>query len=142
MPTKFTTGRPGEVRDIACWLRLLALGVDEMHLLRVMETDARTLDHAPREQLERLRAHGRAAVTDAERQLHEAMDLAGVRIDSHVRLDHDWMHAGGVVARAYRCDLMLASASDHQLGAGGSVAPLERLLAEAPCDTGLYRGPA
>ena len=134
-------GHPGEARGMACWLRLLLPGASELHLLRVMETSHAVIDHAHREVLERLRAHGRAAITDAEHQLHAVLDMAEVRVDTHVRLDRDWMHAGGVVARAHPCDLLLTAASDHQLGAAVHGAPLERLLAAAPCDVGILRGP-
>ena len=70
-----------------------------------------------------------------------AVDAGGVRVDAHVRLDPDWMHAAGLVARSYRCDLLLMAGSDHQLAEGTRGMPLERLLAAAPCDVGVYRGP-
>ena len=134
-------GAPGESRDLVPCLAPLLADAAELHLLRVMETAVRVLDHAPREALAALRRQGRAAVASAERELVAALQPDGVRVDAHVRLDPDWMHAAGVVARSYRCDLLLMAGSDHQLTEGPRGLPLERLLGAAPCDVGIYRGP-
>lgn len=136
-------GWPGEVRDAQVVLQPLLAAARQLHLLRVMQSPARVIDRAPRAVLARLRGHGRAAVTDSERELRAALDLAGLHVDAHVRLDESWSRAAAVVARIYRCNLLLAGGSDRQLGAGRSgVAPVERLLAAAPCDVGIYRARA
>lgn len=135
-------GWPGESRDAVSVLRPLLAGTEQLHLLRVMEVAARVIDHASRAELERLRGHARAAVTDSERELRATLDLDRIHVDAHVRLDQGWAHAATVVARVYDCNLLLAGGSERQLGVtGGKPAPVERLLANAPCDVGIYRAP-
>ena len=68
-------GWPGEVRDAQAVLQPLLVAARQLHLLRVMQCPARVIDRAPRAELARLRGHGRAAVTDSERELHAALDL-------------------------------------------------------------------
>lgn len=136
-------GHPGEARAAAPLLRLLLPGADELHLLRVMPADRRTVDHASSEAMQGLRAHGMAAVTHYEAELRAVLPLTGLHVDTHVRVAEDWTRAAVVVAGIYHTELVLAGGSDRELGGGWlSPSPLERLLARAPCDIGIYRAAA
>lgn len=136
-------GHPGEARATAPLLRLLLPGSEELHLLRVMAAAERIVDHTPVEMMQRLRRHGMAAVTHFETELHAALPAAGLHVDTHVRVAEEWTRAAVVVAGVYHADLMLVGGSDHELQ-GSWLAPsaIERLLARAPCDVGIYRAAA
>ncbi len=133
-------GNPGEARDIAPLLARLAPAMSELHLLRVMVERGRTARLHSHEALDRLRGHGRAAVTHFESELRAALDLDAVHLDSYVRVTGDWARATIVVAGQHRCGLIIAGASDRAIaGRLFRRSPLETLLEHAPCDVGIFR---
>lgn len=128
-------GTPGEGRDLARFVSLLAPGARELNLLRVMLTDEHTARHAPLEAMTRLRQHGRAAVTSIENELRAGADLSAVHVDALVRVAESWSRSAIVSAAQHRCDLMLVRASARALAGRGE---LEIVLAHAPCDVGVW----
>lgn len=134
-------GNPGEGRSAAAIVELLLSGLDELHLLRVVVTDATSARFAPRNTAARLRDQGRAAVTHVENELRQALALGDVHVDSYVRVAEDWVRPSLITAGQHKCGLILAGASERLLSGAVDEARLtERLLADTPCDVGIFRG--
>jgi nucleotide-binding universal stress UspA family protein len=134
----YTTG----VRSCLPFLKLLAADIthiDLLHVERIPSTALRALTH---EQSVHLRRSGVGLCTEVERELALALGPK-VAIDSHVVVSDDIAKEIIVQAGKLRSRLVLMGASQRNLarrlvGAG----PLERVLHNAPCDVGIYRGPA
>jgi nucleotide-binding universal stress UspA family protein len=134
-------GHPSGFRPGLPFLKLLAPDITQIHLLHVKQVRPAQLRRLTHEQSVSLRRAGVGLCTEAEREIIGALGHSKVMIDTHVVISDDV--AKEIVIHAGKCKsrLIYMGASERSL-AGQLIlgSPLERVLRDAPCDVGVYRG--
>jgi len=135
-------GQPGRVlvpfvgaddSDPAPWLRLFGAELHAVHVLLVQRVSALGERFGSSTRAARSLEVARARLVALERRVHAAL-VAPCELDGSAVLSTDPPHAIRVSALAHRSRLLLLDA-----GLGGG--PLEAVLAAAPADVAIKRGP-
>jgi hypothetical protein len=134
-------GRPSGFRPGLPFLKLLAPDITQIHLLHVKQVRPVQLRRLTHEQSVSLRRAGVGLCMEAEREIIGALGHSKVMIDAHIVISDDV--AKEIIIHAGKCKsrLIYMGASERSL-AGQLIlgSPLERVLRDAPCDVGVYRG--
>ncbi|MBI3993760.1 MAG: universal stress protein [Candidatus Lambdaproteobacteria bacterium] len=137
------SGAPWTLDAVSVILRLFGRDLELVNLLHVRVVRGGRFRRLSHERVQHLLEEGRAYLHQVEPALCARLGLARARVDGHVVLSDDVSREIAVAANRTRSRLILMGASRrHLLERLWRGNPLERVLAQAPCDVGIYRGPA
>jgi nucleotide-binding universal stress UspA family protein len=122
--------------------RRFAMQLTKVHLFRAMAINPLLQAHLTPTRKQALSNIGRAHLAQISAELKECMPLQSFRLDQSLTVTTDWPHDVLTLSSRLKVQLMLLGVSERSLahrifhGAG-----IEKVLLEAPCDIGVYRGP-
>jgi len=134
-------GVPGGLESALPWLRLLAPDVRELRFLRVQAVARRRLRRLTYEQGLELQRAGTLYLHRVELQMREQAPLPEAYVDTHTVVSDDLPKEIVIQANRFKSDLILLGVSARGLVERllhGN--PIERVLADAPCDVAIYQG--
>ncbi len=135
----------GHLRGFArVWpvFRRLATHLNKVHLFRALTINALLQTHLTPTRRQTLRNIGRTHLAQICAELNEFMPLQHFLLDQSVTITTDWPHETLTLASRLKVQMILLGVSERSLahrlfhGAG-----IEKILREATCDIGIYRGP-
>ena len=134
-------GRPAESPAILTFVQWLAPGIGRLHILRTIQVGHGTFKRLTPQQLSKFRRNGFLTAQDMENRLIEKTALTDRMIDAGVRVTDDWARDTIIYASRHKSQLIFLEAPLPTTTARLFRAdPIERLLADAPCDVALFRG--
>jgi hypothetical protein len=123
------------------FLRLLVAEVRHLHILRTIRIGRSAHRRLTPQRLSRLRGEGRIHAETIEGRLVEETVLTETMVDASIRVTDDWV--GDTIAYASRHKSQLICVEAPLPGPTARLFradPIERLLADAPCDVAVFRG--
>jgi len=134
-------GRSTESPTILTFVQLLAPEIRRLHILREIQVGHGAFRRLTPQQLSKFRGDGFLFAQDIENRLIEKTVLTDRMIDAGVRVTDDWAKDAIIYASRHKSQLICLEA----LFPAAKVRlfrtdPIERLLANAPCDVALFRG--
>ena len=137
------SGAPWALETVGVILRLFGQDIEVINLLHVCVVRGGRFRRLSHERAQHLLDEGWAYLHQVEPTLCARLGLAPTQVYGHVALSDDVAREIAVGANRTRSRLILMGASRRRLlerlWRGN---PLERVLAQAPCDVAIYRGPA
>jgi len=135
-------GHPRGCRDLAPLLTSLLPGFEVIHLLRAMAVRPGRLLHLTSAERLRLRQAGQHYLDHIRDEIRLLAGEPSPRVDEHLVFCDDWVNEILMHASRLRIQLTIIGSSNQPrwrqlLRPAG----IERLLADTPCDIGIYRGP-
>lgn len=132
-PRGFCSGLP--------FLRLLAPGVQRIHLLAVRSLSRLRFRSASMVEVDRLRAEGRDYLDRVTEELRGEPALARCAVAREVVVSDDVPKEIALAASRLRTELIYLGAPERSLPAQFAYGnPVEQVLRNAPCDVAIYRG--
>jgi nucleotide-binding universal stress UspA family protein len=134
-------GRPMDSPAILAFVRWLAPEIRRLHILLTIQVGRGAFRRLTSRQLSKFRRDGFLSAQDIEHRLIEETVLEDRMIDASVRVTDDWAKDTIIYASRHKSQLIcleapFATATARLFRAD----PIERLLADAPCDVALFRG--
>jgi len=123
------------------FLEMMAPDIKALHLLHIVETRRGRLRLQSQAQTKRRRQDALEHIRKIESRLLHRLDIDADKIDSHVGIGESW--SGETLVHAARLHAGLIYVEEPARTLAGRLLfddPLERLLANAPCDVAVYRG--
>jgi hypothetical protein len=134
-------GRPTESPTPLTFVQWLAPGIRRLHILRAIQVGHGAFRRLTRQQLSKFRRDGFLFAQEIEKQLIEKTVLMDRVIDAGVRVTDDWAKDTIIYASRQKSQLICLEAPFPTTTTRLFRAdPIERLLADAPCDVALFRG--
>ncbi|MBN2331652.1 MAG: hypothetical protein JXO49_00100 [Deltaproteobacteria bacterium] len=134
-------GHPRKFHSAWPFFRLFLPEVSEVCVVRIMTVHRFWMAYLTPVQLRTLRAEGHAYVATIISEILQGCPTAEFKIDGRVILSADWPGEIMVQANKMKAGMILLGASErsrpHRIIHRH---PLERILANTPCDVGIYRG--
>jgi nucleotide-binding universal stress UspA family protein len=134
-------GPPADSPIAPPFLRWLAPAIRRVHILRVITVGHAAYKRLTSGQLAEFRRDGFGHAEGIEKRLIEETVLVDRMIDTIVRITDDWARDTIIHASRHKSQLICVEAPPPARTARLFRAdPIERLLADAPCDVALFRG--
>lgn len=134
-------GRPTESPAILTLVQQLAPGIRRINILQTIQVGHGAFRRLTPQQLSKFRRDGFLSAQDIENRLIEKTVLTDRMIDAGVRVTDDWVRDTIIHASRHKSQIICLEAPlpapTTRLFRGD---PIERLLADAPCDVALFRG--
>jgi hypothetical protein len=122
-------------------VRWLAPEIRRLHILRAIKIGRAAFRALTPRRLARFRRDGLREALDIEKRLIEETGLDDRMIDAGVRVTDDWVRDVIIHASRHKSQLICAEAPrSAPVARLFGADPIERLLADAPCDVALFRG--
>jgi hypothetical protein len=135
------TGHPTETPAVLTLVQWLAPGISRLHILRTIQVGHGTFKRLTPQQLSKFRRDGFLTAQDIENRLIEKTVLTDRMIDAGVRVTDDWARDTIIYASRHKSQVICMEVPFPTTTARLFRAdPIERLLADAPCDVALFRG--
>jgi hypothetical protein len=134
-------GRPTESPTTLTFVQWLAPEIRRLHILRAIQVGHGAFKRLTRQQLSKFRRDGFLSAQEIENRLIEKTVLTDRVIDAGVRVTDDWVNDTIIYASRHKSQLIclevpFPTTTTRLFRAD----PIERLLADAPCDVALFRG--
>jgi nucleotide-binding universal stress UspA family protein len=135
------SGHPRGFKTAWPFLRLFLPDVESVHLMRVMPVSFLRLPHLSLQQTQSLRGIGLGYLHSVVQEILQQRGTVQFRLDSRVIIGDDWIGEILLQASDLKTRMILLGATEQPLPRRLiRTSQLERLLAQTPCDVGIYRG--
>jgi nucleotide-binding universal stress UspA family protein len=134
-------GRPVDSPAILKFVQWLAPEIRRLHILLTIQVGRGAFRRLTPQQLSKFRRDGFLTAQDIENRLIEQTVLEDRMIDASVRVTDEWAKDTIIYASRHKSQLICLEAPFATAPARLFRAdPIERLLADTPCDVALFRG--
>lgn len=133
------SGHPRGIDAVWPFLSRLVPLAEKIQLLRVMPLSLVRFTHLSRKARDRLKAQGWGYLNRVLADARARCENADIQFDARVVVSDAWPREILEQASRFQAEMLMLGASERLLRMFSS--PIEQILADAPCDVGVCRGP-